>query len=386
MMKLKQAYQEIILPAGLLASMVIGAGMFALPYTFTRAGFLMGAFYLFVFGAVAAYLHVIYGRIIALTPEKHRFVGYVRTYLGRRGFGFSIFTTLVGNFFSLTAYLVLSKGFIEMVWTPPASDYIFFAFWITGAFAIIAGIKRLASFEFLVTIVMCLIMGFIFLSGVMSPSFSFSSLPSLGLGYWFLPYGVVLFALSGRSAVSSIKEYYEENGLSERRFPLALVIGTIVPAVLYLLFALGVFGLSGEGVTADTVSGLTALSPVALAGVGLLGIFALWTSYVLIGIELKEILNFDFSLPEAVDAVAATCIPLGLYLIGFTNFMSIVSITGAVFLALEAVLLVLIWQKIRGKASMLGYALMAVFVGGAIYELLKLVCDKIGDGTLCKLA
>lgn len=384
--KLKEWYQEIILPAGLIASVIIGAGMFALPYAFTHAGFAIGALYLIAFGALTAYLHVIYGKVITGTPEKHRFVGYVRTYLGRKGFGFSIFTTLVGNFFSLTAYLVLSKGFIEMIWSAPAATYIFFVFWVTGAFAIIAGIKRLASFEFLVTLAMCAIMAFIYVLGTGATSFSFSSLPMIGLNYWFLPYGIVLFSLSGRSAVSSVKEYYEENKFSEKHFSRALVIGTMIPAVLYFLFAVGVFGLSGEGVTVDTVSGLATLQPVILAAIGLLGIFALWTSYVLIGIELKEILKFDFSLPEAVDALAATCVPLGLYFIGFTNFMKIVSITGGVFLALEAALLVLVWQKMRGKAFAFGYILIAIFVGGAIYELLKLVCDRVGDGALCKLA
>ena len=52
MIKFSQWYKEIGLPAGLLSSLIIGAGIFALPYVFYRAGFLVGLFYLVIFSIV----------------------------------------------------------------------------------------------------------------------------------------------------------------------------------------------------------------------------------------------------------------------------------------------------------------------------------------------
>lgn len=377
MKKLYALYRELILPAGLLAALVIGAGMFALPYAFMKAGFVTGLIYLSLFAGVCALIHVLYARIIKETPEKHRFVGYARIYLGEKGSLISIITTLCGTFLSLTAYLVLSRSFIYLVWEPQVANAMFLLFWITGTVAIVAGIKRLASLEFLVVGAMLFIMAAIFGFGVSTTYFETVKVPLFDPLYFFVPYGVVLFSLNGRAAVSSIKEYFEENKISEKRFYTALSLGTIIPAIFYFLFVLGVVGLSTAGVTDDAISGLTSLPQGVLMAIGLLGIFSLWTSYVLLGLEAKEILRYDFKLSETIDAVATTCIPLALYLAGFKSFMTLISVSGGIFLAVESILVVLIWKKIKKDAHWWYNGLIGVFVLGGLYEILMWGCEYL---------
>ena len=68
-------YKNFILPAGLLAETIIGAGMFALPYVFQKSGIGLGLFYLFFFGLVSILIHLMYADIILRTSENHRFAG-----------------------------------------------------------------------------------------------------------------------------------------------------------------------------------------------------------------------------------------------------------------------------------------------------------------------
>ncbi|MFH1188234.1 MAG: aromatic amino acid transport family protein [bacterium] len=386
MKRLYALYKEIIVPAGLLAAMIIGAGMFALPYAFMRAGFLTGLLYLVIFSGVLACIHILYGRILIHTPEKCRFIGYAKRYLGKPGFITSIITTLFGSVFSLTAYLVLSQKFIELVWMPPVSHYVFLLFWITSTIAIILGIKRLASFEFLVVLAMLFIMAMIFGFGISSEHFASVTLPIFNPLYFFIPYGAVLFSLSGRSGIDSIRDYYSDNKLSEKNFFTALSLGTFLPALFYFLFTLGVVGLSVSGVTMDAVSGLVSLSPQAFVVIGLLGIFSLWTSYVLVGMQIKDILRYDFKISVTLDAIAATCIPLALYLFGFTNFMTLISVSGGVFLALESILVILMWHKIKGgKFHLLYKIIIGIFILGGIYQILMWGCTYFPINRWCGL-
>jgi amino acid permease len=369
MKKIYEWYRELLLPAGLLAAVIIGAGMFALPYAFMKAGFGLGLLYLFLFASVFAFIHVLYGKIIKRTEGRHRFVGYAKIHLGEKGFFISVVTTLCGTFLSLTAYLVLSKSFIELIVPAAASGHVFLLFWVTSTIAIILGIRRLAAFEFGVVFAMLVIMLVIFGFGITTSDFSLSALPVYDPIFFFLPFGSILFALNGRAAISSIQEYFEAEKINGRRFYAAMVLGTFLPAVFYFLFSLGVVGLSPYGVTNDAISGIQALSPLVLSGIGLLGIFSLWTSYVLLGLEVRDILAYDFKLSKAVDAIAATCIPLALYVLGFKDFMELISFSGGVFLAIEAILIMFMWQRISGKPVVWQKTLILIFVIGAMYEI-----------------
>lgn len=80
---------------GVIGGMIIGSGMFALPYAVSVSGF-WGA----IIGAALAFfaalsIHLVYGEVVVNTREKHRLPGYAKLYLG----------TLVGNLSKLASIL-----------------------------------------------------------------------------------------------------------------------------------------------------------------------------------------------------------------------------------------------------------------------------------------
>ncbi len=111
----KGFFNQLILPAALLSATIIGAGIFALPFVFQKAGLIAGLFYLLIFSAVFVLIHLRYADIISKTAENHRFAGYAETYLGKSGKWLAILMTIVGMIFTLTVYLILSKSFIAIL-------------------------------------------------------------------------------------------------------------------------------------------------------------------------------------------------------------------------------------------------------------------------------
>jgi len=367
--KFSQWYKEIVLPAGLLASFIIGAGIFALPYVFYQAGFLVGLFYLVLFTAVFVTVHRMYGYVIENTQGKHRFVGYARIHLGRWGFITSIFTTAIGFTLVLTAYIALASEFLSLIFPGYYNIYGPFIFWGVGSLAIILSLKRLANFEFSIALAMGVIVialfiaGFIYGDGV--------NISTVNLSSAFLPYGIILFALAGRAAISTISDYYERKKISKDKMNRAVTLGTIAPAFIYLLFIIAVLALSGDGVSPDGLSGLVnAPYPLLFLAVSL-GIFALWTSYFFLGVAVRDIFRYDLKLHLLPAIIAVVFLPIGLYLAGLTNFLFLMGIIGGVFLAMDSIMTISMYSKIKGWRFS-ARILVLLFVVGAIYSLLRI--------------
>jgi len=378
-------YRSLILPAGLLAGTIIGAGIFALPYTFEKAGILTGLFYLIVFGGALTLIHLMYADVILKTEEGRnfrRFSGYAKIYLGNWGFWLSILMTVVGMLFVLTIYLILSVDFINLIvpagWAiSDASNLLLF--WVFGSAAIFRGIQRIAFSEFLITggliAIILIILGFGLghLDKIISlPVFNFQNI--------FLPYGAILFALSGRVAIPALVSYFQKIGRPLTGVRKPIILGTLAPALVYLLFVLGISGLSGT-ISEDAISGLVGWLPREIITlIGFFGLISLWSSYMVIGLDVKNSLKLDLKFPKSLAGFTVIILPPLFYFLGLKNFLALVGMAGGVFIGLEGIFVVLMWlrscqttprQIIRKKLHpFIGYALIMVFIGGIVYELI----------------
>lgn len=347
--------------------------MFALPYVFKEAGFLAGFIYLAVFAGVFSTVHLMYSEVIAGTPGRHRFVGYAEIYLGPLGKWFSVAAVLVGLLLTLTIYLILSVSFIKLILPMLAPIVGVLLFWFMGSMVIILSLSRLANFEFAVTLAMIVIVAILFMLGltqVDAGSLTSTIEPAGGFASLLLPYGVVLFALSGRAAISSVRNYFDKNKLDTSRLNSAIVLGTVVPAAVYALFILAITWLSPGGVSMDAVSGIKLIHPWILSLIGLLGIFVIWTSYFFLGLEVRDILRYDFKFSSTTALLAVIFLPLSFYFYNSQNFIWFINIAGGVFLALESILVVLMRRQLK-TIGLWGYFIILVFVGGIIYEIFK---------------
>jgi len=378
-------YKNIILPASLLAGTIIGAGVFALPFVFEKAGIVTGLFYLGLFSACFVFIHLMYADLILKTEggrNFHRFPGYAKIYLGNWGFWTSILMTIVGMLFVLTVYLILSISFVNLI-KPIGLDISdaskLLIFWLFGSAAIFLGIRRIVLSEFLITGGIIVIILIIFGYGL-NHFGKIISLPAFNLQNIFLPYGAVLFALAGRVAIPAVVSYFQKirRPLAEIKKP--IILGTLLPALVYLLFVFGIWGLS-EVVSEDAISGLVGQIPKEiLALIGVFGLISLWSSYIVIGLDIKNALKFDLKFPKILAGLAVVVLPPLIYFWGFQSFLTLVSLIGGIFIALEGIFIVLMWLRARKMKSeevifkklnpLIIYALIMIFIGGILYEII----------------
>ena len=369
---------------GLLSGTIIGAGVFALPYVFKTAGLGLGIFYLILGGLIYAFIHLLYADIIVRTPGEHRFVGYVERYLGSGFRWLAILMAVLEMVFVMTIYLVLSASFVNLIFGG-LGIYKVLAFWILGSLAIFLSLKRLALLEFLIAWGMILIIVLIFILGL-------GNLPRLesqpwtpDISYALLPLAPILFALGGRVAIPSVVKYFRLPGVGHNHafIKKTVIAGTLIPALVYGFFVFGILGLT-DNVTEDAVTGLVSrISPALLLVMGVLGLLALWSSYIVVGLDVNYTLLYDLKAERFSRLLLVVAAPLVLYFVSSQDFLGLVSFVGGIFLALEGIFIIFMWLRAGKKAerapillgkisSIMIAAAILVFAAALVRELTKI--------------
>ncbi len=345
---------------GLLAGGVIGAGIFGLPAAAARAG--MSAFLLegLLVVAVAWLLQVIFADVVLATPGRHRIPGYAELYLGRWGKLATVFSNVLGLIGALLAYLIAGGEFLRLLLEPflaigtLQAALLYFA---CGALLIYRGVRKVAAFE--VLIVLLFFVTLLGLSFEARGVFSWARLQGLGAGESFLPYGVLLFSFWGLSLIPDTVEQAGRAHPSARR---VIAASTLTAAFVYLAFVILVLGVTGQATTPEALGGLAAVLGRTAVSLGLLfGILTTFSSFIALGLVLEKTFAFDFRLPKIMAWVLAMFAPLGIYLLGARELVSVLGLTGAVFLGTEGLILLLVAARCRrqcGRTSALLHPLL----------------------------
>lgn len=379
-------YRNFLLPVGLLAGTIIGAGVFALPFIFSVAGLTVGFFYLALAALIYVIIHLFYADVLMRTPGEHRFVGLLARYLGRPAQWLGVVLAVAEMILVLVIYLILAISFINLVW-PESLDLVkLLVFWAAASSTVFLSLKKITFLEFLVTWGMMAIIFVIFILGVGN----FERLNQINLfggwGNFFLPLGPILFALGGRVAIPSVVNYFKLKDVDHHRILVTrtIIAGTLAPAAVYALFVVGVLGLA-PAITPDAVSGLIGqVPPAVLMAIGIFGILALWSSYIVVGLDVDSILRYDLKFPRGWSATAVVLAPLVLYFASSRNFIALVSLVGGLFLSLEGIFIAAMWAKahhqnqsrpglIKGCHPLLAALAFLVFAAALAYEVFKLV-------------
>lgn len=368
------------MPTGLLAGTIIGAGVFALPFVFKTAGLSAGIFYLGLGAIVYAIIHLMYADLVLVTGGEHRFVGLAEIYLGKGASLLGLFMAVVQMIFVMTIYLILSVSFLNLVFGENFDIYKLGAFWVLGSLAIFLKTRRLAFLETLIAWGMVAIIAVLFFFGLDRPEFIGKTPFYPNFAQILLPLGPIFFSLAGRVAIPSLVQYFRLPGVGHNHALIkrTVVWGTVLPAIVYTAFIFGILGLS-PAVSEDSVSGLVGYAPAGLLMVvGILGILSLWSSYIVVGLDVKNTLALDLKISPTIRDAIVVAFPVILYLVGFQNFLGLVGFVGGIFLALESILVVFMWLKAKektGKLPLLGkfspaLAVLFVlpFVAALIYE------------------
>jgi len=369
-----------------LVGTIIGAGILGIPYVIAQAGFWTGVLDIFLLGGIVLLLYLYLGEVVLRTKGLHQLPGYAEKYLGKLGKRLMVFSMFFGNYGALIAYIIgvgsaaaAIFGKFSLFGLPPSIFYSLI-FFIVVAFIILVGLKAVGNSELLM---LPLIIGVVlFIAAASFGKIDPVNLTSFNIFKILIPYGVILFAFLGASSIPVLREQLVKN---EKQIKKAILIGVLIPIVSYLIFAVAVVGVTGASTTEVATVGLGEEIGMYMILIGnFLAIITMTTSFLTLGLALKEAYNYDYKLNQNLAWVLTVFPPLIIALSGLTTFVKIIGLSGVIAGGMEGVLITLMALKAKklGKRRpeykvpinwLVASGLIAVFVFGAGYYLWSLV-------------
>lgn len=289
---------------------------------------------------------------------------------------------IIGIYGALLAYIIGVGNSLNAIFPVLSSFQFSLIFFVAVTFFALFGIKMIERLEVGMGTAMIAIAATIAIIIIFSKHFILSNLAVSNSANIFIPYGIVLFAYLGTAA---IPEMHEELIRNKRAFKKAIIWGSLLPIIIYSIFTLVVIAATGTSTTEIATIGLGLLygkSMVMFAN--LFAVFAMTTSFLVLGLALKEMYFYDFKLKPLSSWSLTVIVPLGLFFLGIKDFIETLWFAGSISAALAGILIVLMhWRcKYRGdkkpefsvrKNYIIGIILMALFCFGIVYEILKFV-------------
>jgi len=364
----------------MITGMTIGAGVLGIPYVVAQVGLKIGLLYILGLGIVMLFLNLMIGEIAVRTKENLQLPGFAGKYLGNWAKSLLSFTVIFSSIGALLAYIVgEGRTLSALLGGDPAVWSVIF--WTLGSVAVWRGLQTVKKIEKILSfLVITIIAGisFYFLSHFQWTAWSYSNPVQV-----FLPYGVILFALHASPAIAEAHALLPG---SQRHFRKALVIGTLIPIVLYMLFAAAVVGVMGGSTTEVATIGLgEKFGPAILILGNLFATMAMGTGFIGLGIALKQILTWDHKINNLVSTLLVIIAPITFFVIGVRSFVGILDVAGGLFIGIEAVLMVMIYWRARkvgaieasryklSWAPLMMVPVLLVFTAATIFSIFKLL-------------
>jgi tyrosine-specific transport protein len=268
----------------LLVGTTIGAGVFSLPYSFSRSGWGVSVLGLIVLGVMMTALNLFYSKIILDNRGDHQLVGYVEKYLGSFWQKVALFALLFSVNGVMIAYVILGGEFLSLLFGQSASVLFSSWFYLIIAFLFMRGFKFLAKVESVFSITLILL--FLFFPLLVIKYATPSQMAFVGqqpLFFW----GPTLLALSGFSAIPEVEEILRKSG-QRKKLNRTVIVGTWLPILVYCLFAFGVYSVTGVFTTADALTRLVQVIPHIVQVAAGIGLLALLTSFLSLANVAKE--------------------------------------------------------------------------------------------------
>jgi len=322
---------------GTLVGMIFGAGVFALPYSFAKAGVIWGVVHFVVAFFFMVVLHLMYGEVAYLTEGQHRFTGYVRKFLGRKAEFLAFFTTVLSYYGALLVYGILGGIFLStFVDTLSVFQYTLIFFGLGALFSLF-NFEKIGALNFYLTIPIFVFIVYLF--GLSLPEMRFENFLAGSSDSWFLPYGIWLFALGGFSSLPEARDIMRGASLAD--FKKVILWSLTASAVVYFIFIVTVLGVSGSLTTEDALSGLA--GPIGSSAVtigSIIGFIAVFTSFIAIAADLKNIFVFDYGFQEWAGWVFTILPAPVIFIFGLNQLVDILGFVGAVGLGVLGIFVI----------------------------------------------
>ena len=317
----------------------VGSGIFVLPYLFSQSNLAFASFFLVVLGIITIALNRFYAHIVISTPGDHQLAGYAAKYLGQRFGLLATLNLLLLSFGAITAYLKLFQSFVTLLFPaiPPFLLFVFY-FLLLSTFYLLH-FRPSNRLSFIVPIFMLLIPVFLFCF-----SFSFMGHTSYFINRVpnFSFFGATIYALSGFTIIPEVQEILLGDGRNRHSLHRAVTLGVILVIICYFLFVIGVIRLSNNGISIDSVTGISRSLPVLAKIIAIFGsVVVLRASFGFLLI-LRELFFRDLHFSSLVSNLLPLSFPLFSYALGSISLITIISLTGDITIFVSALLICLI--------------------------------------------
>jgi amino acid permease len=366
-------FKKIIYAVSTLSATIIGVGLFALPYITLKVGIWIMLGYFIALTFIVLLIHLLFAEVALNTKDYLRMPGYARIYLGRWGRGISLMSAVVGLTGALLAYLIVGGKFLEQLLAPYLNggyEFYVLIYFAVGALLIFGGIKAVSKIEFWALFAFFIVLGLIGWQGWPAVDISNLFAKSGGAKDFFLPYGAILFALWGASLIPEIEEMLQGAKHLVKR---VVSVSIFISAAVYLVFIFLVLGISGFLTSPEAIAGLSDKLGGGVVFLAIIfGLLTTFTSFITLGLTLKKIFHYDLRISKSLSWAAACFLPLALFFAGMKDFIKVIGFVGAVMLAVEGILIILMYNKIK-KKWLLTLPLILFLVAGIVYEIFYFV-------------
>ena len=275
------------------------------------------------------------------------------------------YTIGVGEFlFSLLNPLF---GGSQMLWS--------LVFWAVASLLVLKGIGIVSRLEVVMALGLVIVVLLVF--GLSYPYLNMDNLKTVDVKNIFFPYGVVLFALGGASAVPTIRRILGDKVSLIKK---SLGLGILIPALIYIIFCFSVVGVSGLNTSETALIGLASFTngKILLIG-GIFGILAMSTSFLALGFILRELFHRDYKIPLLPAWVLTVFVPLTIFILGLRSFIFVVSLAGGVLSGIQGIVLIATYYQAKKKGDRapefsfnlpkaFAYFIYLIFLFGIIYQ------------------
>lgn len=349
-----------------LVGTTIGAGIFSLPYVFAKAGFFIGLAEFIVLVFIVLLVQQILGEIILRTKGHKRLIGLASNYLGRPWKALVTASVLLGGIGTLLIYIIFGGKFLslitgqDMLWSSMA----FFIFWFL---ALLARPKTFGKTEFYISSLVIFII--ILISLFNFRYINFNNFSGFDIKNLLLPYGVILFAMTGYTVIPKMEDLL---GGEKHKLKKAIKYGTLIPAIVYLVFVFIILGVSGQLTSSDAIFGFSrALNSGFIMFFGaILGLLAITEAALSYGVYFKETLWYDLKLNKKLAWALTGLIPLSLFFLGARDVIPVISIVGALFFGFQAIIILMIHKKAKNSEIEPAYK---IYLPNAFYYIIGAV-------------
>lgn len=357
---------------------IIGAGILGLPYAIQKTGFFPGIVIMLCIAVMIILSKLYLGEITLRTKTNHQLSGYAEKYLGKKGKYLMFYSLAFGIYSALLAYLIgESESLSYLIFG--SSQYAFYcgvAFWLLMSIFVYSGISSLRKGEPIGVILT--IITVISIAVFTANKINLANLSYMNWNNIFAPFGVILFAFLGFSAIPEVKRLLGKNTSKMKK---VILTATITAFVIYAVFTAAVLGFKGS--ETPEIATLALGIPFVV-----LGMITMFTAYLALSVAFMDNLIYDFRKSKPIAWLYTIGIPIFLFAIlsflKLTDFIKIIGIGGVISGGVTAILILAMIKRAKLKgarkpeysiyyARWIEVILTALFVLGIIWEIVYLI-------------